>query len=259
MNNLFGLIKHHGWLGFKSFIKLKTEHSSYVVLQSQDKIHVYVSGHPDVIYLRGKSSDYPTFKQVFEAKEYEIDFNFTPKFIVDAGANIGLASIYFSQRFESCQILAIEPEASNIEMMHLNLKNYPNVNIAPFALHHTADDVLEIADPGIGNWGFITETSISSKVQKSVIAKVKTISIDAILSKYNVDIIDILKIDIEGAEKSLFQKNYEKWLPRTRCIIVELHDRFYPGCKEVVMNAIEKYDFRYFEKGENVIFINNQL
>jgi hypothetical protein len=45
-----------------------------------------------------------------------------------------------------------------------------------------------------------------------------------IFSNYNLEYLDLLKIDIEGGEKQLFESNYENWLPKTKCIIIELHD-----------------------------------
>ena len=51
------------------------------------------------------------------------------------------------------------------------------------------------------------------------------------------------KIDIEGAEKKLFESNYENWLPKTKIIMVETHDRFIPKCSYTVMNALNDYNF----------------
>lgn len=259
MNNLFGLIKFHGWNGIKAFIKLKLYKLNYIVLKGDKEIHVFIKKFRDIVHLRKNTSDYSTFKQIFKDEDYNIDFDFTPKFIVDAGANIGLASIYFSNRFRQAQIVAIEPEQSNLSMMKTNLKAYDKVSVISCALHHTANETLNIVDPGIGKWGFITESTSQDSKDKHIVSKVKTTSIDSILSSSNFDIIDILKIDIEGAEKSLFEKKYENWLPKIRCIIIELHDRYYPDCTEVVLKAMNQFDFWYFEKGENLIFMNNKL
>ena len=56
----------------------------------------------------------------------------------------------------------------------------------------------------------------------------------------------------------VFEKNYENWLPRTRLLIVELHDRMQPGSSKAVFNAITKYDFICETKWENLIFYNRQ-
>ena len=41
--------------------------------------------------------------------------------------------------------------------------------------------------------------------------------------------IDLLKVDIEGAEHELFAQASDAWLSATRCIVVETHERFRPG------------------------------
>ena len=86
--------------------------------------------------------------------------------------------------------------------------------------------------------------------------KVLTINIDEILNQNNWDIVDIVKIDVEGAEKELFDSNFERWIPRTKCIIIELHDRMKKGCSKSFFKAISKYNFSCELRGENLILIN---
>src|SRR5437868_13215088 len=56
------------------------------------------------IFLRFPSSDLPTYFQVFVRDDYAFEVTKNPKIIVDAGANIGLASIYFSNKFPQAKI-----------------------------------------------------------------------------------------------------------------------------------------------------------
>jgi FkbM family methyltransferase len=53
--------------------------------------------------------------------QYDIHFPFEIKNIIDAGANIGLASVYFSQRFVNSTIVAIEPSKENFEILSKNI------------------------------------------------------------------------------------------------------------------------------------------
>jgi len=97
----------------------------------------------------------------------------------------------------------------------------------------------------------VSESDISNE------HSVQSISVDGLLDEFNIDQIDILKIDIEGSEKELFEKNYEKWLPRTKMIIVELHDVMRWGSSKSFFNAITKYEYSMTIKGENLICILN--
>src|SRR6185295_3177023 len=65
--------------------------------------HVLIAANPREIrfpfFLRARTSDIPTFDQVFVDREYEFLAENSPDVIVDAGANIGLASIFFANRY----------------------------------------------------------------------------------------------------------------------------------------------------------------
>ncbi len=68
--------------------------------------------------------------------------------------------------------------------------------------------------------------------------------------------VDILKVDIEGAEKELFSGARIDWLQRIGIVIVETHDRFKPGSHEAVCRQLAA-DFTQLEPhGENFVFRN---
>ena len=73
--------------------------------------------------------------------------------------------------------------------------------------------------------------------------------------------IDILKLDIETSEKKVFLDNYESWLPKTKMVIIELHDFMEEGCSRSFFTAINKTftNYEYMIKGENTAIINNDL
>jgi len=87
---------------------------------------------------------------------------------------------------------------------------------------------------------------------------VPAITMTEIIDKYNIQRIDILKIDIEGAEKELFSYNYESWLPKVRCIVIELHDLYRPGCATAFFKAISNRQFNMFCKGEDIVITFNE-
>jgi len=59
--------------------------------------------HP--IELRFFTSDVATYKQVITDDEYLFDTHSTPKTIIDAGANIGLTSVYLANKFPKATII----------------------------------------------------------------------------------------------------------------------------------------------------------
>ena len=86
-----------------------------------------VSGNHSPVYLRVLLTDVMVYEQIFLKKEYHFEVNKEPEFIIDAGANIGFASVYFANKFPKARILAIEPEKDNFEILVKNAAPYPNI------------------------------------------------------------------------------------------------------------------------------------
>ncbi len=70
-----------------------------------------------------------------------------------------------------------------------------------------------------------------------------------------VEQIDILKLDIEGAEKELLQSGSDKWMHRVAMIIIELHDWLKPGCADALNQATAGMGFTRFQLGENTVLV----
>jgi len=84
-------------------------------------------------------------------------------------------------------------------------------------------------------------------------------SIESIVKEMNWATIDLLKLDIEGSEKEVFEKKYETWLPQTKMIIIEVHDHMRKGAAKSVFAAMNKYNFSFSMNHENLIFINQDF
>lgn len=202
--------------------------------------------HP--FWVRVPSTDVPTLDQIVVRREYAFDVKRAPAVIVDAGANVGLASIYFASRFPGARILAIEPEAGNVELLRRNIEPYPNVTAVRAALWHECTG-LSVVDPGLGEWGFRTRPPGAAGVE-SFVEPVPGITLDALMSAHGIDRIDILKMDIEGAELEVLG-DASPWLGRVDALIVELHDWLRPGCSRSFREGVVGFDVQW-RQGENV-------
>jgi FkbM family methyltransferase len=113
---------------------------------------------------------------------------------------------------------------------------------------------LQVVDKlGLGeHWSFMTD-EVPFKTENSI----TSITIDDVMKQYQIEEIDLLKIDIEGAEKELFFDNYENWLPKTKVLYIELHDRIRKGTATSFFKAISQYDFSIYLARETLICIRN--
>lgn len=216
--------------------------------------------HP--VYFRVPSSDIPAFIQVFRDEEYAFTTDKPPAVIVDAGANVGFAAVYFANKYPDAKIIAIEPEAGNFEMLKKNTQHYPNITAVQAALWHQNGEI-NLMDPGLGNWGFMTATQdvanqdVAAHLPGDVRHTVPSFTVDQIMADHGLAQVDILKIDIEGAEKEVFSDS-SAWLDRVDAIIAELHERMKPGCNRSFYVGSQGFDHEW-EQGENVYLSRNRF
>lgn len=203
--------------------------------------------------LRPNSTDYDTYEHVFVLKEYDFPIPFEPRLIIDGGANIGMSALYFARRFPKATILAIEPDAANCSMLQHNTRDYPQVETIRAGIWSSSGH-LRIKDNRADANAFQVEWTASPTSDS-----LPAVSISDLLEKSGQTTIDILKLDVEGAEKEIFLNGYESWLPKTNLLIVELHDRMVPGCSKALFQAISQYDFDCETRWENLIFYNRVL
>ncbi len=213
---------------------------------------------PDIKYpffIRVPSSDISVCGQIFIGHDYAFNITRQPKTIVDAGANIGIASIYFSNTFPSSRIIAIEPEKSNFEILKRNVGPYENIIPVCGALWHE-NRMIHLVDPGLGKWGFMThENDGDNKNYGDLCHEISGITVDMIMKEYGIDHIDILKMDIEGAEREVF-RNASAWIEKVDVLIVELHERMKSGCNRSFYNGTNGFDDEWIQ-GENVYLARN--
>jgi FkbM family methyltransferase len=200
------------------------------------------------IVIRSGTTDLRCLEKVFVSDEYAIPFHTTPHLVVDAGANTGMATLYFASQFPQARIFAIEPEQSNFQILRRNCASLANVTLLQAALWPDNRE-LEILDCNVNKWEFrVTD----QRVGPSQATRVQGITVRDILRQAGAERIDLLKLDIEGSERDLFSANTDQWLHRVHIIAIELHDRFRPGCAQALYTALTGRKFVQEIKGENI-------
>ncbi len=208
---------------------------------------VRVPGIKTPIHLRAKTSDIEAFCQIFIHGELDVDINHPVEYIIDAGANIGLSSVYLINKFPNSYIDALEIDKENIKIMDLNVCEYGNINIIQKGLWGTSE-VLRIKNPNAESWAFIVEPSDENDP-----LSFSSITIDDLMNVSGKQSIDILKIDIESSEKEVFSAD-TSWLKNVGTLFIELHDRIKPGCSDVVIASCSKLNYEKEISGEYHVF-----
>ena len=150
-------------------------------------------------------------------------------FILDCGGYIGTAAIAFAEAFPGATVVTVEPSPDNFAMLCRNVAAHPNVHPIQAAIS-ARGGVAKLSSRGTGEWGY------SIAVGHEAAGDVETVTIPEIMARYGARGIDIAKLDIEGAERDVLL-NGADWLPLTRVLFVELHDRIVPGCADAFARA----------------------
>lgn len=191
------------------------------------------------------------FKELFLAEPYAFKPTTAGPLILDGGANIGMAVLYFKKQFPQARILAFEPNPEAFRLLSLNVEAN---NLRHVELHNVA------LAPSRGELPFYFGTdgaSLTGSLQPHT-EGVRTVLVPARrLADYLTlgTTFDLLKLDVEGSEAAvLADLSQTGLLGRIREYIVEYH---YPiGSPEsrllaACLQDFEQQGFAYYIKTAN--------
>jgi FkbM family methyltransferase len=195
---------------------------------------IYLGGMPP-IYVRPGESDLEVIHEIYFETSYGVPSERTSKrverrygeilksgrtpIIVDAGAHIGISTIWFAQSFPCARILAIEPDPDNFALLRTNLAGYPNC--IPFeAALGSVGGFVELSRPGDQRaWAVQTRRTNMG---------VPIITMNEAFAGSGGNEPFIVKLDIEGFERDVFASSVD-WLDQICALFVEPHDWMFPG------------------------------
>lgn len=189
------------------------------------------------------------FLELFGLNLYYFKSETDSPVIIDVGANIGDSIIYFKWLYPNAKIYAFEPLAVAYNMLEKNVKinNFKNVFAYNVALGNTEKTIQLFSDAkGTSRLSTINKSASKQNLKKD--AKFQQIIIKK-LSSYKkimaLKKIDVLKIDIEGAEGAVFD-DLQSVLIKTEKVIVEYH--MVPDVRDnsfdKIISVLKKFKFK---------------
>ncbi len=161
------------------------------------------------------------YKDVFLLREYDLHTAQTQPVIIDCGAHIGVSALYFKQKYPRAKITCFEPTPHSFAVLKKNItqNKYRGIKLHNAALWHSTGKLRFAVnhDPRAVAWG---NTALPSNTQ---LQKMNSITVTSQrLSQYITGRIDLLKLDIEGAELVVL-KEIEPQLHHIQEIVLEFH------------------------------------
>ena len=207
--------------------------------------------------VRGRDSDFGTLRQVFRDQEYAILSDThrrrvearyeailaegkTPV-IIDAGANIGSAALWFRQQYPQACVVAIEPDPGNAAILR---ENAVEGIIALEAAVGSEPGHVSVL-PHARSWAIRTERADTGCPVVTVEQAARQVTTGSLF---------IVKVDIEGFESDLFGSNLA-WLDDPVAVYLEPHDWMTPGTSQSFQAAFGERDFDVLMRGENLIYV----
>ena len=223
-----------------------------IALRRRERL-LSLAGVSAKVRVRDNNSDLVMFEQVFVRKDYEFDIGFEPRTIVDAGANAGYASLYFHRKYPNARIVAIEPDSENCDTLRFNVGKITNVQVLEGGLW-SSRQALEVTNTDS------PKCMVSLKpAANPVRGSIEGYGVPDIMRMMDTEVIDLLKVDIEGGELELFSENFLPWISKVRVFIIEFYDRVRPGCAAAFYSAIRDLRFTQEQRGDTVMIINEDL
>jgi FkbM family methyltransferase len=190
------------------------------------------------VFIRLGTTDVAAFEHVFINNEYGFSLTQDPKVIVDAGANVGMSAAYFSLNYPGAKIIAIEPEPGNFSVLLKNAELFQSIVPKNIALWNQ-DGEVSIQHTPAGSWG----TRVTAQ-KATASTRVRSMKLNTLLKEFHIEHIDLLKVDVEGAECEIFE-DAALWMRRVKVVCAELHDRFRPGCSKAFEAATAEFPVRW--------------
>jgi FkbM family methyltransferase len=176
----------------------------------RSKLKIHFKGHPFI--LTDSQSFLFMHDEIFVKEIYKFQAEKAP-FIIDCGANIGMSILYFKELFPKAEIIAFEPDPTIFKILNRNISSFNLNNVKTI---NSALGTLE------GKVDFYSEGSDSGRIGQHIEKSNKISVSQVLLSKYLTKEVDLLKIDIEGAETDVIEEIRNE-LSFVKRIFIEYH------------------------------------
>jgi FkbM family methyltransferase len=166
---------------------------------------------------RPASSDIPAIWEIFYGREYRPNVRWCFSTVLDRGANVGYFAAY-SRASAGAQLrsyVGVEPDPDAFKLLEDQVKL------------HRPGQFISLQQVAVSDQDGIARFSRQGESWAHRLAgdgslEVPTLTISSLLDSVSLAEVDLVKLDIEGAEKSVLE-SLPAWGHRAKCIVAELH------------------------------------
>ena len=215
--------------------------------RNQELLEIRSRKFPWPFWLRPRGTDIRVAYEIFTNAELSMEWPLPnpPQTIIDGGANVGYATLALKQRWPESSIIAVEPDAGNFAILKLNCSSLSEIQLVQKGIWGTSCRLR--VRPGSTNeaWALQFEP-MPGESGVGIPAE----SIPTLLAHIPGGHCDLLKLDIEGAETSVFQQNDLSWVNDVSVILLETHGQ---AAREAVQAVAGTFALKSRRVGEKIM------
>ncbi len=230
-------------IGFKNtikiFFKVKIFKKGNTILHFNN-YKFYIRNYTDI----GASFNF--YKKQFILKD---NLEYPIEYIIDAGANIGQQTVRFINSYKNLKkIVAVELDTNSFEYLKKNTEKFEKISVINNALSNSNNERFYLSS---------NNSEMSKITTKDTGKKIGSITINEIIKKNNLPRIDLLKLNIEGEEPNLFNKD-ASWLSITNCIAFN-NANLSNFSQDILKQIFKNGDYKIYNLGQFIILIKSNL
>jgi FkbM family methyltransferase len=163
-------------------------------------------------------SELETIRDVFVEEDYRLDVEGPVRTVIDLGSHIGASVVWFHAVFPEARIIAVEPHPVTFQRLRHNVRDLDRIEAFNLAVSDHDGVVPLYAEDE--SWS----TSLYPRPGLRPAGEVRATTLDSLLASLGIEAVDVLKLDIEGAELPVLSSF--RGLPSVRTVIGEFHPQF---------------------------------
>ena len=185
-----------------------------------------------------------SFREMFIGKPYTASGFYKPaanQTVIDIGANIGWFALFLQSRAKGIAIHCFEPARPALKCLRANVEANgfgEFISIHPYAVAGSNGRAALARHPHSVERRLLNECESAEGADV-----VETVTFERALAMTGAESVDLLKIDVEGAEVEIVAgSDIQSW----RCvkrIALEYHEYLRPGCREALVQALKQRGF----------------
>lgn len=199
-------------ISFFEFVKVLFNNKNNLQTKLKNGMRIYLRG--------GNLNDLIVAKYVFLGKHHHplLPLRHNPT-ILDLGANIGFTVLDFKNLYPKAKIISVELDEENYNLCLKNTKQLEETIIINGGVWHE-NCIIEYSSNSKSDSFSISKSKLSNATS---LKRCNAVTIGDLIRKYSISEIDYMKMDIEGAEREVFEKGDLNWLKLVKLINIEIH------------------------------------